>query len=751
MQIDHVNSRADLQPAFGVRLDELDYTSVFGQAWSCAHDSETAFAAATLSVLRPFTLPEGRHTIRIYAGWAGAGDLPLVFSGEIVATEARFFRREDTLTCGGYLKRTEAGIDVAKAFYYSGGTEEDTALLLAQIDLGFQAVPILTDADIIIHILETYGITPETTNHSIEASSWIPARLTPIYWEPGTPGYQLIKQIDDNTTFRTFDRRDGAVGRRQTLGTVPASVRHTFAEGVDILDLQVSKGYSVFNQVIVRGAANETTGEQVEGVAPIGGPVPSPYIPSPPGVRTDETINSPYIETVEDAEALADVRLGLLKQPLQTFALTTFGCGDLDIGDALGVDAPRVDLTTNAFATAHALSGQPFRSQLTLRGSTVAEERPNQPPTAAFVVTFVRETVLVGGSPTPLTLITVDASSSSDSDGVVAAVTIVIAGVVYLANPAAPIVTYAHLGSPPVEISVTVTDDGSLSTTLTQTVSWSDGTILIEPIATAENIDGALSLDAEETWLAFAGDVISTAPIMLGQAICWGGASGSIWRTIDDLATAPAVVATLPAAVHCLWNNEQATARWLAGLANGDIWLSIDAGLTWTKQATLAAAVNDISESPYAPGQASACAGDTFWTTFDLRTWTARISGASGSTALRLAAGFEKGWAGFDDGTVRNTAGDVLTLPTGGAVRGLTLEIQTETLWIYSDADVGSGFQSYRWDATAGLTDGPVLSSAPNRAIRSAVGRYVYLSCDAALQKHLIDTGEVFDVRIMEP
>lgn len=749
LQIDHVIEHTDLQPDFGVRLDEIDYTSVVGQGYSVSHDSETAFAAATLPVLRPFPLADGRHTTRLYAGWAGAGDLPLVFSGEITATDARYFRREDSFTCGGYLKRTEVGLDLNVAFYYSGGSADDVQALLDQIDLGFQAVPVESDADIIVFILERYGITPETINYRIEASAWTPAKLSPIYWEAGTPGYQLIKQIDEITTFRTFDRRDGAIGRRQLLGTVPSNVRHQFIEGEDILDLQMGKSFSVYNQVIVRGAANESTGEQVEGISPIDGPVPSPYIPDPPGVRTDESINSPLIETVEDAELLADIRLGFLQEPLQTFTLTTFGCSDLDVGDAVGVYAPSMSIMTNAFVVSHTLTGQPSRSQFVLRGSTAAAPRPNQPPTAAFTATALKEMVIISGTATPITLITVDASTSSDSDGTITAVTINIGGTAYTPDPAHPIVTHPYLGLPPVTITVTVTDDGGLPSTLTQSLTWDESTIIVEPIATAELTRGELSDDAEVTWREFAGDVISVAPIALGSATLWGGQTGKIWRSTDRLKTPPTVAATLPAAVLCMWNNEIATARWLAGLANGDIWLSIDGGVTWTKQAHLSVTgIEDISESPYAPGQASACSGESLFETFDLRSWTPIVT-KSGATALRLAAGFERGWVGFSDGTVQSTDGTTIALP-GGAVRGLTLEREAEALHIYTDAAApGGGFLSYRWNEAGGLVAGPNLPTVPNRAIRSGRGRFSYVACNGALNKHVFDAGLVYDVRVL--
>lgn len=740
MQIARVRASTYLQRTFGIRIDDIDLTAYFAADWSTTHDVQAAFAVASLTARSGFMLDAGSHTVRIYAGWFGQNDL--VFSGEIVTTAESYFPQTTTLTAGGYLKRLDTGIDVAKAFYYAGGSADDTQALLDQIGSDYQAVPILTDADLIIHVLETYGITPQSTNHSIEASSWVPARIAPIVWETGQPGWSIIQEIDNNTTHRTYDGRTGAVYRRQVLSTVPTSTRHTFQQGADILNLELQRDFRVYNQCIVRGAMIESTGEQVEGISPVGGPAPSPYIPAQPGVRTDETINSAYIETIADAQLLADIRLGLIKQPLQTFALTTFGCADIDVGDALRVETDR--LQTNAFVIGHTITGDPHRSTLTLRGSTVAEARPNQPPIPALTYTTIREQVVVSGTDADLTIIQLDATASSDTDGTIAAYSISINGTTYPTATA----THPHIGPAPLTATVTVTDNEGLSATLEQQIDWTTTNRLIEPIHAAEATQAEATIDGDRTWRSFSAPVTAVAPIALGSATIYGCSDGKLYRSTDDLATAPQLVATLPSAVNCLWNNELLTGRWLAGLSNGDVWLSIDEGLTWSKLYTFAAAVNDLAESPYAANQISACSGPSFWTTFDGLSWSASVTdnGPTPSTALRFAAGpFAGGraWVGYANGLIRATDGTTITLPTPAAVRGLTLARLIDELYIFTDSTA-----TYRWSPAGGLASGATTGTATNRAIRSGIADFVYTAEDGAIGKWF-PSGSRFDVRLM--
>lgn len=746
-QIDRVIASTEIVRTFGVRIDGEDKTRHFGSNWTVTHDAEQAFATASLEILVPLELSEGRHVVEHYSGWNGMSDLD--FRGEIAVISSTYYQRRDSLTLAGFLRRTEAGLDIAKAFYYSGGTTEETQALLDQIGLDYQAVPILNDADIIIHILETYGITPASgINHSIEVSPWggpagnpSPAMLTPIFWDRGVPGWQIIQELDKDTTYRTFDGRTGAIYRRAISGTVPQSVKHTFIQGVDILEgFQITRDFNVYNQVIVRGAQIESTGEQVEGVSPIGGPQPSPYIPNPPGTRTDESINSTYIETVEDAQYMADVRLGVLKQPLQDFSFPIFGCPDYDVGDALGIESDL--LSTPAFAVAHTISGNPFRSTFRLRGSTAAEERPNQPPIAAFTVETIRERMVISGTLQNVTLIKVDAAASTDSDGVIVEYAITIDGTTYTE----PRVTHPYVGPPPVVVTVTVTDELGAVGSLEQVATWTEDTILIEPIAVAEAVRGELSDDGESTWREFSAGATMVAPIALGGSVCYGCSDGKLYRTRDSLRSAPELVHTFPAAVTAMWNNEQATDRWYIGLQNGELWISIDDATTWTKHSQFSGPINDVSASPFNANEITISSGAAVWKTFGGPLETILVSATA--TALRHAAGFDALYGGFSDGTIQRRSNvdgtyQTITLPTAAQIRSLTLAVEREELYIFTDSTA-----TYIWTPTTGLRSGPSAGAAANRAIRSFAAGFVYLATNDALKKWF-PLGQTYELRAM--
>jgi len=751
VQIDTIINRDEIRCGWAVKIDGVDYSAMFGAGWTTTHDADAAFASASLPVERPFGLSAGRHTVAIYAGWGTRPtDWTPCFVGEITNEAASFYPSKATLTAGGYLRRTDVGLDVAKAFC---NVTMDPAFL--PDSAAYDIVMVDTDAAIIVHILETYGITPATTGHFIEASDWQPALLDAIIWESGSSGWAIIQEIDRVTDYRTSDGRLGQVLRKQVFGTVPSGVRHTFHQGIDILDLQVAVAYEVYNQVKVTGHADPSLAESdpehaiVIGVAPAGEPEPSSYIPTPPGVRTDTSISSDYIETEDDAIVIAQRVLGRLSQPLQDISVTTFGCADLDLGDGIGVVAAVLDLDTWAFVVGHTIGGAPFQSNLRVRGSTDAAFRGDQPPTPQMLISVILEHVLIDGALAGLAMITVDASASSDSDGTIVSWTISIEAATFTGTDiATAVISYATLSASPVDVTLTVTDDGGLSATLTQQAVWDPATALVEPLVAAEAVDGAASDDGEVTWKTFAASVTAVAPIALGGTVLFGCSDGKVYRSEDMLATAPTLVHTFPSGVTSLWNNEITTDRWLAGLESGALHLSIDDGVTWPTAAlhTFAEAVNDCAESPYAAGEISVCSGHSLHHCYDNgASWTALLTGAG--TALRLAAahfvGVDRSFCGFDDGTITSTTGDSITLDPVAEVRGLTIALDATELFILTDS-----VATYSWTPDGGLVAGPPTGTATNRAIRSGAGTWIYCATDGALQK-LIPHTSAYDVRLM--
>lgn len=744
-----------------VLLDGADRTQFFGAGIETIHDANSSFASATFPVQLPFDLGPGFHTIQWFVGWnvdrshlAGRGDL-LAFKGEVVGRGQRYYRHTEVLTAGGALKRLEEGLDQARAFYWSGAPE-----LAATIPADFLAVPIDTDGDIIIHILECYGITPATWNHRIEASGHPRARLAPILWEAGQPGWSIVAELDRISNYRTFDGRTGAVYRRQVQGKVPSRVKHTFVEGLDILDLTPDTTYTVFNQVVITGGelpADPAFPEVDQGVVIAvlpANPAPSVWIPNPPGVRTDRSISSDYIETIDDANATALEQLAIVAQPLMTLPLTTFGLSDYDVGDALAVSSPTLDLDgVTAFVSRHALRGDPYRSVLDLRGSSDAVMLPpdtGMPPQPEALITVVRETVIIAGSPAAVAMITVDAGTSSDPDGTIDTISIVIEGTTY----PGPRATHLTTSASPVPVSVTVSDNDGLTATLNAEAAWTPDSIVQEPVTTAELIRAAATQDGEESWQTADGPYTAVAPIALGAVTLYGREDGGIDRSLDHLQTPPAQVTPgWGSPIMCLWNNEKSVDRWLAGLADGRIFVSSDRGQTWTLFGQPSGApINDLSESPDAPGSVTVATGSSLLHTFNGVDWDVLIEG-DGSCLRFCAAGYNgipTVYAGWADGTVRRKAeglASVLLFTTDppAAIRGMTSAIAREELYVFTDSTA-----TFIWEPNTGVRAGPPTGTATNRAIRSGTGRWVLVATDGALMKWLPDQAQCYDIRIAD-
>lgn len=757
-----------LQSSQVILVDGEDRSEHFGAGCSCIHDANSAFSSGTFPVEIPFDLGPGFHTIEWRCGWnVSPSELRgnaqyLAFKGEVIGHSQQYYRRADTLQAGGALKRTEEGLDLGIAFYNTAAPFPDD--MAEQVDAAgpeYQPVPIDTDASIIVKILEMYGITSATWYHNIVASEYQRAMYSPILWSPGQPGWAIISELDRISTYRTFDGRTGAVYRRKVQGKVPASVKHTFQQGIDILDLQPSRTFIVFNQVVVTGASFSTIEDDpetdedesiVQGIAPPGTPTPSVYIPNPPGVRTDRTISSEYIETTEDAASLAEERLAIVRQPLMTLPLTTFGLSDVDVGDALALDADALNIQTNAYVVRHSLNGEPYRSQIDLVGSTEAEIRDpateGDLPIPGMIITTVLEHVLVAGVSTAVVMITVDASSSSDPDGTIESIVIVIDGVTY----PGPVATHLTSSPSPVAVSVTVTDNDGHVVAMPGVATWAPAALVQEPVTTAELNQAAGTRDGETTWQEQAGPYISVAPIALGNGTLYGRSNGDVDRSVDYLTTLPVLAHSFPAAVNRLWNNEKTITRWLAGLENGEVWVSADDGVTWLLFGSPAAApIVDLSESPDAPGSVTVACGTSVYHTFDGVTWEALITGTS--ACLRFCAagydGLSRVYAGFADGSVwRKPDGMDATLlftaSPAAAIRGLTSAIASEELYAFTDTT-----KTYIWDQGAGVRAGPDTGSATNHAIRSGAGKWVLVATDAALQKWLPGSMQAHDIRLM--
>lgn len=376
-QIDIINGRATPHMHFagGFRYDVsypagsgTDLSDYIANTWQVTHDSSRAFASASWQTVQDISVTGTRHLVRHYAGW-GAADVPC-FEGRLVENTPTLTGVGATLAASGWLEVTTEPLGEGrhKAFCYAPtlNVADISADLVDQVPDGYQLVPVRNDADVIIHLLESYGIllAPDGPGHSIETARVV-AQLSPILLPDDQPGYSLIQQLDQiSGGFVTFDASDGSVKRRRLYSVAPTSVVHVFTKGVDLLaDPRITRNFGPYNQVVVQGAYNPSLGDYTRGYAPAdplnpgepGTPAASPFIHNPPGTRT-YTINNPLAETVTDCELIAADWLDVLSQSFSEGTLLTFACADIDIGDPIGIDANPM-IFSNAVVISRTLRG----------------------------------------------------------------------------------------------------------------------------------------------------------------------------------------------------------------------------------------------------------------------------------------------------------------------------------------------------------------------------------------------------------
>lgn len=328
-------------------------------------DSMRGNSVATCQAGIPFATPNERVDFSFYGGWFNI-PAAATFRGRLANIDQQYFIQGETFQLEGMLALTSGNLGINKGFYYNGGSAEQTADLMSRIPSTYQKIPILTDADIIIHILEAYNIKPETTNHSIEASSIEVARVDPIYLPSTQSGLSLIQALDAFTHWRTFDGPGGAVYRRQVYGAADGTPIDTLLQGRDILDVQRSLSFRPRNRVKVTGAFNESLADYVFAYTPVNevDVLDSPWIHDPPGILLHE-INSEYIETVPMAQLIADQWYPVVRVPFEEYSVEIPICTDIMPGDLYIVDCHLI--TGPAYVVAHTMNFGNRRSTLTMR------------------------------------------------------------------------------------------------------------------------------------------------------------------------------------------------------------------------------------------------------------------------------------------------------------------------------------------------------------------------------------------------
>ena len=663
---------------------------------------------------RPGSAVEGA-TCEIWAGYDGHTDI--VFKGELDGTSWEYFPGVVSLPARDLLARTR---------YDWGGddrtyTSED-------------------DAAIIQNLVEAMGI-PSSQTH-IESSSWTMGVVEPVTAPAGRAFWPLIEEIDRLAGFRTYTDRAGVIRRYSVSGNVGVGSAFSYAEGDNIIKVTRRRTLDgIVNKCIV-------TGITYEGLS-VGGPgvgeafADNPFVPDPPRYIT-LAIQSNLVE--DDAKALEIATRMVADKNVrpETLELEVPGEATIQPLSILSVAHSDIEISSGRLIVdrvQHSIRGASWRTTITTLGGNVNATATNIPPVAAFDLKLFREGEDTGSGVNAVVTGIADGSASTDPDGTVAAYSwtgSVDAGTITPASSSAAVYRFAITGAATsVTVSLTVTDAGGATNTLSRTISLTSSSVLVEPLYTAEDGLLAASADGEQTWATFsvASGQTCLAPFAADWGEVWGAANGHIWASIDKLAT-PAVDLGAPhgaVAVTAVWINETDTTRLWAGFNDGKVYAGtfnpVAVTATWVLAGTIPdSPVHELRESVGALGDLRATAGAGYYHSGDGgASWTLLHTF---NVAWRMAAGFGLNLASGLNSTPP-LFGEEGTAPTvaGGAthIRGLSFGWRTQELYATDDAA-----QLYLSDATftplALQTD--ALPAQGNHMVRSGnVDRVVYAAC----------------------
>ncbi|MEI7646613.1 MAG: hypothetical protein WCJ55_20260, partial [Chloroflexales bacterium] len=163
--------------------------------------------------------------------------------------------------------------------------------------------------------------------------------------------------------------------------------------------------------------------------------------------------------------------------------------------------------------------------------------------------------------------------------------------------------------------------------------------VFTRTISVASGATGWRVLAGSQGWRSFMGAAACTAvPTINDQGpLLAGFANGEIRQTQDMLASEPPLLATLPAAVTCLWVNEGNPLLVLAG-AGTALHRSADGGASWTQAATFTDTIEYCENSPTNPLEIRVCAGNKLFLATDGATFTALLTGPDGALCREVGS-----------------------------------------------------------------------------------------------------------------
>jgi len=710
-------------PAGDVEIDGVRRTLLYARV---AHDADALVSTATIGLHVDEGTPTPGQRVRIRAGFAPVGDI--IFTGEIDTDATTLAPNDLEVTCSGYLARTRDPIgappDIVATL--SGDTSDQEPVITYE---GQTASAIIGD------LCDRYGI----PSYSLDDSGALWGELEPIGLTIADAGETLIKALDEDEFYRTFDGPDGTVRRVPWLRVPGASVARSWLEGVDLFAARLEASrVGLKNRIIATGLPQKGT----TGVAfvPTGiAEAESAYIPTPPEFKA-ETHNSALLETGDRCQSWAETRLGE-RNRLRSELPVELVAGDpaLHVGMTVSVTSARLGLASGdrflVRRVEHSYDDAGFNTAAILefvaRGSGY---NPNQRPIALIDVKGHLEYLADGTAQYEFAL---DGSASYDPE-------LGVAGVVSYAWSGTPATPTPHgsgmtasvkfSGTLPAgaTVTLTVTDNLGLTGTATVPLTASAAPIVVRDIIAALGTTLEVSRDGQRTWIEVTkpggGSIAAVGTCEFGAStftFAWDS-DGQLYKVLADN-TAIDVTPSGGSVAACYIGADlqgAANGRVWCGGASGRVWYSGDEGLTWEEVASApnGATVTHISESPYQDGDLTLCAGNAYYRTFDAgSSWTLGYAHPNTNlVARRFASGFAQGWIGFNGDASGSDAGAsrirerdnlvALDIPGGYpklAIVGLCFDVFEQRLYI-ADNEASDAYHGRLWTA-ATATSGSLV------------------------------------------
>lgn len=646
---------------------------VISASWDLGYDIQSSAAQVVVNEL-PGTMAF-RAEMEIWAGWDGF--TAPAFKGEITDDHRGWFPFDGTIRGSGYLRRAQS--------------KHPTELTYSNMN----------DEEIIEALLPEAGI----TNHTIGGEGVTDlGTVQPVVKAAGTPIINLINEIDQVFSFKTWDGSDGQVFRRQHSGLPSATGAFTFTEGDNAYSITSRKGsvYDLNNQVNVFGLPQEsitwpTTRQAV-----------NPLVPDPPGFIAFD-LRSSLIETQIVASVLAQRLMGEVNGIPHEVEIETWGNPLIQPGMTIEVTSPKNDLAAVHYWVKHLhheINGDSYTMRITgeRRDGDLGEET-GKAPIAQFTYRITKETYEVGGIPTTMYTVTADASSSWDPDSPPSTLTFAWSNNKNADTGTDPVYTTGfteaqmnNATAPTITLTVNDGDASSAAGSVTKTISIGTNPINERTLYVAASLRAEATDDGGETWQTWtpgAGTVISTAPIAANAYGLFGLSNGKLMYTADHLLTAPTEAHDFGSQIDCIWVNEVDVNRVTVGLANGQVHVTNNMNLiatsTWTQLADFASAVLWIEESASQQGQYRLAMGNQILISYDALATTVELVNFGSDTARAGATSFFANYYGASSATeVKREDGTAITGNSSSDVRAIAHHIRDDVLYI---VDVGGQSQ----------------------------------------------------------